>query len=744
MHIFPPLDPELIRTEIPIAMGVARRWILWRAIPNGEKKPQKIPYYINGKPRGETDTPEDRAQMVTLEEVLQAYQEKGIYSGIGFCLGPDADDSEICWQGIDLDNTTEKSELFALIEELPGYVEKSPSGNGYHAIGRGERFEVLGSNKTGIEAYCGHRYFAVTGQSLGQGNPEQDLAPFIRDVLLLKHGSTKGPSADTTEKYRIPVSQFLELRQALSYLDADDYHNWIEIGMALHASGAGNQAFGLWDEWSKKSEKYEAQAMRKKWLSFHANKKNGLSLESIFGLAQAKGWVNPASRAAVEFERKYGISIEEANRIPVYDINALPRGNTEPFPLLELNLLTTWLEKFAYVAYPAVSQHATLAFTALCASRLYVTEFDDPCALYLGVAARSMSEIRYAHHGVQQAMETTGLRRMLRASRLTNPSQIYKTLTASPACLYLADDYGSVSAFAKRQPSGVQEHALSLLSQIYFGRNLALDAPEEFGLKSEDQQSVIVSPTVSILGLVGWDHLITVLRASEIGRGATEQMLFALGHPEIGIPQDPHPTATPDWLNVKVRQIRGLPAVGEIDTKTIFQNNPGLNHVPIKVRFTEALEPHYQRLDAITSNPKVKSVLLAARGTLRRMAAIIAVWRDHRSPVVDQIILDWASNYVVARLTDLMEQFEILHSEEEKRSAYDYVLARITEARGEGMSTRELIHSCKSYRNLDKEQREKLVSLMIADGIIVEVETKGKNGQKGRRLFADKFVSKKQ
>lgn len=136
-------------SAIPEEMQEAKRWLLQR---------NKRPFYVDGSPRqGPLDGPEDVARLGTFAEALAALQ-SGDYSGLGFALGPDGPGY---WQGIDLDNI-EANGLNELAEELPGYVEWSPSGGGVHAIGYGEPFAALTPQK-GVEAYSAGRFFTVTG-----------------------------------------------------------------------------------------------------------------------------------------------------------------------------------------------------------------------------------------------------------------------------------------------------------------------------------------------------------------------------------------------------------------------------------------------------------------------------------------------------------------------------------------------------------------------------------------------------
>ncbi len=185
-------DPALdatpdIRQRIPAAMCVARRWLLYRLQPSPKPggKARKIPFYANGQPRGETDTPADQAQLATLDQALAALK-TGRYAGLGFALGPDGKGG--CWQGVDFDGYSQHPEWSHLIADLPGYVEWSPSGDGLHAIGNGPLFQTLPANGSGIEAYAQGRFFTVT-TNVVRANDPVDLGPYVRDRLTAPHRS---------------------------------------------------------------------------------------------------------------------------------------------------------------------------------------------------------------------------------------------------------------------------------------------------------------------------------------------------------------------------------------------------------------------------------------------------------------------------------------------------------------------------------------------------------------------------
>lgn len=72
----------------------------------------------------------------------------------------------------------------------------------------------------------------------------------------------------------------------LSHINPDiGYDEWIKVGMALQSEGFG---FQVWDAWSSKGSKYQAQNMAGHWKSFKAG--HGVSFGTLVKMAQDGGW----------------------------------------------------------------------------------------------------------------------------------------------------------------------------------------------------------------------------------------------------------------------------------------------------------------------------------------------------------------------------------------------------------------------------------------------------------------------
>lgn len=257
------LGLSLLPHNVPATLRQIDQWVLWKAEPKAGGGMNKVPYTIRGVHASSTNA-------VTWSDwgtVLVAYQEEGAdYDGGGFNLK-----RENGILALDFDHVRDAHSgvidpmVLTAIRRLNTYAEISPSGTGIRVIGFGTMTKAITSTR--LQGWVTGRYVTITGQRLD--NVPEDLAPIDPQVLaevvaLFADTPTEAPSANVTGPAvggGLPLSpaQCLEIRQALGYLDPDrQYDQWLQIGMALHSTGASN-AFGLWNEWSATGPKYDAQ-----------------------------------------------------------------------------------------------------------------------------------------------------------------------------------------------------------------------------------------------------------------------------------------------------------------------------------------------------------------------------------------------------------------------------------------------------------------------------------------------------
>ena len=108
----------------------------------------------------------------------------------------------------------------------------------------------------------------------------KDLRENGCDVYTTKQLVKAFPPLERAKKVALPVGFNLSatdpehVRQALNWIAdkpsesgetyVNDYDKWVKVGMALKAE-FGGPGFAIWDEWSKSSDKYDADDTACKW-----------------------------------------------------------------------------------------------------------------------------------------------------------------------------------------------------------------------------------------------------------------------------------------------------------------------------------------------------------------------------------------------------------------------------------------------------------------------------------------------
>lgn len=314
----------------PMAMQLAKRWLLWnvehRTNRKGESVAVKVPRYVDGLRRA-GDLTKDGDRLVTYDHAQAALALHG-FTGLGFALGEG-------WQGIDFDHIDKRPALAELVATLPGYVEYSPSGTGVHAIGFGRAFTALGSNTSGIEAYCTGRFFTFTGHRIGQGEPH-DLSDYLTTNLRARHASGRSALASKPRE-PVPITQtddrqIADIISALTVLDADDRETWIGVGQEL--CSLGERGREIWSQWSD-TEKHPGGDELERWSGFSGA---NTGPAGVFRRAEAAGWKNPRRLdAAAIFAGSELVHVNGAAYVPdppaleqTTDSSSIPEPPTVP------------------------------------------------------------------------------------------------------------------------------------------------------------------------------------------------------------------------------------------------------------------------------------------------------------------------------------------------------------------------------------------------------------------------------
>jgi hypothetical protein len=274
-------DPLPVVVEhIPGDLRHLKRWVCWRWTWNG-KKWDKPPLQPCGRAASSTDP----ATWSPFDDVLAAHRAEK-FDGIGITLGNVGDDRWLA--GMDLDKVrdlqTGRLEPWAAwaVQRLDTYTEVSPSQRGVKSLVWGRLPPGRRDNERGVEMYDSGRYFTITGNLLdGAPTEVHERLDVLRQLHAELIGDGYRPAHDDRERA-------LDALANLNGRRAENYRDWLAVGMALHAVDNSHSMCEEWDRWSQRCpDKYEEGKCAGKWATFGGK---GLTLGSLVHWAKQDGW----------------------------------------------------------------------------------------------------------------------------------------------------------------------------------------------------------------------------------------------------------------------------------------------------------------------------------------------------------------------------------------------------------------------------------------------------------------------
>lgn len=104
----------------------------------------------------------------------------------------------------------------------------------------------------------------------------EKLSVYKEKLLPPKKKRTQGSYIDT-DSYEEKIKKIKVALDKLPMIYCDEYSYWVNVGLSLKS--LGEDGFALWDNWSQKSSKYDADVCRIKWESFSPK---AITIASLF------------------------------------------------------------------------------------------------------------------------------------------------------------------------------------------------------------------------------------------------------------------------------------------------------------------------------------------------------------------------------------------------------------------------------------------------------------------------------
>lgn len=627
-----------------------------------------------------------------------------------------------------------------LLPSLPETLCQQTGGNGLHyifAVPDGQRIKTLGK---GIDIKraggylvgapslheSGNRYTWLIEASPFEGAriepaPEWMLEKATAEIITLPVSGRGFMSAERVE----------DLKSALRYLDADDYHRWVAVGQALHSTEAGEPALQLWLDWSELSAKFKPGECQRKWVGFRPGK--GLHVESIFHWAQEAGWVsanNQPVTAAIDDD----VRAELLARVETAPSAPAIAPFLDPIPVPALQAVADWMSGLDEKPSREISTAGAIALGSVLTGRLYRSENSNWTALLMAVSAGSGKGKNYVKTGIHRILVQSGLTSLIAGDFYTHKSAIYWALRQAPVHVCISDEFGENFQEARKNNNSNKLTTFKGLKQVFSDAD-DMFKPESYamaarGKKHEVEMTPVLNPSLTMLGLSTPRQLYGEIRGSHIESGLVNRFVIV----NATAPSEPRQTRSdnpPEWLIAFARAVRHA-------DEPLLHPAHDLAPRPIEVAFAPGARELFalfaDEQDATCEQLEAEGLDAMPRRWREismRIATMLAACDNHQAPVVSPQMAAWAIGYVRHHGQRTIAEIRANLGDNDYQSTMNAVLAFIQSAPA-GVSDMELL---RRFRTVKAREMTDIKSHLEGAHLIVGQKTQT-GGRPASRWFA--------
>lgn len=642
---------------------------------------------------------------------------------------------------------------------LRSEVTQLTGGGGEHrvfCVPAGQQIQVPGTLGAGIDVkhngyivvepsrhVSGQQYVWEASSDPLEGAVPSPLPDWVRSVRPAQ------PAIEQAAARVLDAREVLELQSALAVIDPDGRDNWKDAGMALHATGAGQQAYGIWMDWSRQSAKFSPVDQLRVWRSFKPRGIDGITVAWIFAQAQALGWVNPRSNAAAAFVAPPVEITEQA--IEAAALRAAPVQDKFPAALLTipgaLGLAVDWINATARKPQPLLAVQAAIALGSVVIGRRYRTTNGNWSMLYLLNVAQSGAGKEHAKYAVETLLEAAGLASLIGAGRFASESSVTSALIEKPAHFSVLDEFGKMLQSASVAQNYADRNTLKALMEVW-GRADGVMRPVAYstaGLSSKQSEELakrmVRKPSLTMMAMATGETLFGGLTSAAVADGFLGRYLTV--HADRGRqmartvdPVEP-PAKLIEWIQTAHA---GVNRAGNMVSASVPHD---MEPTPIVVEFDSAalaafaaLERRtHARMDELDAEG-LAEMLTRTTEMAMRLGLIVALSCD--SLIISRQHAQWACEYVEHHSDRNIQMLRERLSEGPFDQLCKEIRRLVVKSGAKGMTERDLDKSSRFWRaSQDRMRIDALSSLRRREEItLVDIPSASGRGRK-RQAYMD-------
>ena len=566
------------------------------------------------------------------------------------------------------------------------------------------------NHESGNEYYWDGAFSPLDGQIIAPA-PEwmlEDLAP--------ARPSTGKPSTGKGAGFLLE-SQVKDIQAALSFLDADDYEIWIQVGQALHSTGS-SVAFDMWDGWSQTSDKYTAGETSKKWNTFHND--GGLNIESIFYWAEQNGWINQPIVDDIEIDIRL-TPREEAESMPQIEIPIPPELLCPPGILKDI---ANQITQTARMPQPVYSVNAALSLVATLAAQQVQNETGLRTNLYLVSLGATGSGKEHARNYIKNALHALGKDDQIGGEDIASGQALMTRASISPNAIFQIDELGKY--LQEATDKNAASHKISVLTNLMklFSSASSVVTGTEYANQRLNERQTIEYPCINLHGTSTDTTFYDALKGVHILDGFVNRIIV---------------TQT-DMPRPKKQRIKPATKPTEAILQWHEQFITAINHgkgmlgiqpeQPHEIKMTKSAWDEFNALDAW-----IDQKMEETRGT-GLDALYVRVW-EHAAkialvcgcampePIIDRDQAAWAIKFVTYWTERLVTEARFRISDSEFGRTMNLVLKQISKGGKHGLSEGK-IFNYRHLRETPPKVRREVLAALVGNGEVIVNEPEDK------------------
>lgn len=518
------------------------------------------------------------------------------------------------------------------------------------------------------------------------------------------HGKAIQPAVDAPLEL-LPAIKVQELRSALAFISSDDRDTWLKVGMALKSTRTGQQAYGIWTEWSQQSAKFDPRDQQRTWHSLDPN--GTVSLSTIYWMAKQNGWVE---RQPATQERIVLSTIAEPPYVIDEDL-INPPGI--------LGKITDYIVSTARRPQPEYAVNAALALAGTVLGRRFISDEEHRTNLYLISIGASTSGKDHPRKMVKNILNAAGQFDMIGGETLASGQGLLSRVKRTPVVLFQLDEFGLMLQALQQKNAGRFSREIPMNMIRLFSSSDSVFRGTEYADQTNRPTALIEYPCVSIHATTTPETFYAALESRDVVNGFLNRFLV------VDMSDKPIPPIEKRGLYPEVPDsiLNWIDRVINANTKKGNMarfNAPQPIVVPSAPDAADLLREFTRYADqqvASFARTGVDALWGRAAEHAHKIALICACAENSTPPIIAVSHARWAIHFVGHHTEYLASQVQARIADTEfERHLNEFCMA-ISAAGARGVTEREM-NRCKPFCSQPPKDRKPIIDTLLRGGKI--------------------------